>query len=108
MGKWHRSILGNTSVRDIIKKADNDGVMIRNVPLYVSEVSIEDEIAKSFGREVKVFRMRRRDQAEVRAMKVVGEHEVLKNLLQDDITLQEEHLRFKVELPYEKQGATDP
>ena len=109
MGKWHRSILGNTSVRDDVKKADNDGVMIRNVPLYVFEVSIEDEIAKSLGREVKVFKMRRRDRAEVRAMKVVGEHEVLKNSLQDGITLQEEHLRFKVELPYEKQGfSTNP
>jgi len=93
---------------DVIKKADNDGVITRNVPLYVSEVSIEDGIAKSFGREVKVFRMRRRDQTEVRDMKVVGEHEVLKNLLQDGITLQEEHLRFKAELSYEKQGATNP
>jgi len=37
-------------------------------------------------------------------MKVAGEHEVLENLLQDSITLQEEHLQFKVELPYEKQG----
>jgi len=32
MGKWHRSILGNTSVRVDVKKADNDGVIIRNVP----------------------------------------------------------------------------
>jgi len=68
MGKWHRSVLGNTSVSDVTKKADNDGVITRNVPLYLSEVSVEDEIAKSFGREVKVFRMRRRDHTEVRAL----------------------------------------
>jgi len=65
IGKWHRSILGNTSARDVMKEAGNDGVIIRNVPLYVSEVSIKEEIAKSFGREVKVIRMRRRDQTEV-------------------------------------------
>ena len=41
-------------------------------------------------------------------MKVVGEHEVLENLLQDGVTSQEEHLRFKAELPYEKQDANNP